>query len=147
MQLGRGLGGAKRSAYPDNSEMNVTPFVDVMLVLLIIFMVAAPLATVNIKVDLPPPTDAPAEVKKETNIFISLQESGRLYIGDGVTEEEVSLETLEAKMDEISKGNKETRVFLRADQEVLYNDVIRMMNLVQRRGYAKVGIVVEEVVD
>jgi TolR protein len=148
MAMKLGGNGKKAKAYSDNSEMNVTPFVDVMLVLLIIFMVAAPLATVNIKVDLPPPTDQPAEVKKETNIFISIQESGAIFIGDGQSEDkEVLLQDLPKAIEEISKGNRETRVFIRADQEVIYNDVMRMMNLVKRERYEKVGIVVEEVVD
>jgi biopolymer transport protein ExbD len=148
MAMKLGGNGKKAKSYGQNSEMNVTPFVDVMLVLLIIFMVAAPLATVNIKVDLPPPTDQPAEVKKETNIFISIQEDSKIYVGDGVAEDkEVPLADLPKAMDDIAKGNKETRVFIRADQEVIYNDVMQMMNLVKRTGYEKVGIVVEEVVD
>jgi TonB system transport protein ExbD (group 1) len=148
MAMRLGGNGKKRKSYADNNEMNVTPFVDVMLVLLIIFMVAAPLATVNIKVDLPPPTDTPQEVVKETNIFISLQESGAIFIGDGQSEDkEVPLDKLPEAMEEISKGNKGTRVFIRADQEVIYNNVMQMMNLVKRTGYEKVGIVVEEVVD
>lgn len=148
MAMKLGGNGKKPKGFNDNSEMNVTPFVDVMLVLLIIFMVAAPLATVNIKVDLPPPTDTPQEVVKETNIFISLQESGAIFIGDGQSEDtEVLLADLPKAMEDISKGNKTTRVFIRADQEVIYNDVMQMMNLVKRTGYEKVGIVVEEVVD
>jgi biopolymer transport protein ExbD len=148
MAMKLGGSGKKLKGFADNNEMNVTPFVDVMLVLLIIFMVAAPLATVNIKVDLPPPTDTPQEVVKETNIFISLQESGAIFIGDGQSDDkEVKLEDLPKAMEEISKGNKNTRVFIRADQEVIYNEVMQMMNLVKREGYEKVGIVVEEVVD
>jgi biopolymer transport protein ExbD len=148
MAMKLGGNGKKPKGYSDNSEMNVTPFVDVMLVLLIIFMVAAPLATVNIKVDLPPPTDTPQEVVKETNIFISLQESGAIFIGDGQSDDkEVPLAELPKAMEDIAKGNKGTRVFIRADQEVIYNDVMQMMNLVKREGYEKVGIVVEEVVD
>jgi biopolymer transport protein ExbD len=148
MAMKLGGNGKKIKGYADNNEMNVTPFVDVMLVLLIIFMVAAPLATVNIKVDLPPPTPPQENVVKETNIFISLQESGAIFIGDGQSEDrEVLLADLPKAMDEISKGVKTTRVFIRADQEVIYNDVMRMMNLVKREGYEKVGIVVEEVVE
>jgi biopolymer transport protein ExbD len=148
MAMKLGGNGKKLKGYSDNSEMNVTPFVDVMLVLLIIFMVAAPLATVNIKVDLPPPSEPQEVLIKETNIFISLQESGAIFIGDGQSEDkEVPLADLPKAMDEISKGNKTTRVFIRADQEVIYNDVMQMMNLVKREGYEKVGIVVEEVVD
>jgi biopolymer transport protein ExbD len=147
MQLGGGLGGGHKTRFPDNADMNVTPFVDVMLVLLIIFMVAAPLATVNVKVELPPPTDTPIE-KKEVSIFISMQESGKIFIGDGVTEKEALLADLPKEMEVISLGNKTTiRVFLRADQEVVYNKVMEMMNLVQDQGYEKVGIVSEEVVD
>jgi biopolymer transport protein ExbD len=144
MAMRLGGNGAKKTSYPDNSEMNVTPFVDVMLVLLIIFMVAAPLATVNVKVDLPPPTEDQEIIKKkEVNIFISLGISGKIVISDGTNEQETTLAELPGKMADISKGNKQTRVFIRADQEVIYNQVMEMMNLVQNEGYEKVGLVVE----
>ena len=75
-----GGGGRGGKRYSDNSEINVTPFVDVMLVLLIIFMVAAPLASVNVQVDLPGSVSKPAKVKDP--IYVSLKKDGGLYIGD-----------------------------------------------------------------
>jgi TonB system transport protein ExbD (group 1) len=142
VKLGGDLGGGKSNNYADNSEINVTPFVDIMLVLLIIFMIAAPLATVNVKVDLPPSNADPAPNPPNLT-FISIQKTGQIYVMD----DEVTYLTLISRIEVRTKGNREERLFLRADQEVAYREVMRVMNTLQDAGYYKIALVAEEVVD
>jgi TonB system transport protein ExbD (group 1) len=130
-----------RNPFPANSEMNVTPFVDVMLVLLIIFMIAAPLSTVSVPVELPPATTKPVEVKQEEPVFVSIEKDGSLY----VMNEKVTMEDLPVKLKEKVKGNLEERIYLRADQNLMYRKVMDVMNLMQDSGFFKVGLVAEEV--
>jgi biopolymer transport protein ExbD len=134
--------GGGRYDLGQNSEINVTPFVDVMLVLLIIFMVAAPLATVNVKLDLPKTTFAP-KVDPPKPIYISLQRSKRLWIGDFPT----SLETLAADLKtQIDKRNpSDERIFIRSDAEVPYQDFMKLMNALQDAGFYSVALVGDEV--
>lgn len=146
VKLGSELGGgSKAKKYPDNSDMNVTPFVDVMLVLLIIFMVAAPLATVNVQVDLPPPNVTPVEPEKDP-IFISLSENGEIIIG-GLTGEETKVEwgNLGPVILERTNGDRTYRLMVRADQGVIYKDVIRALNILQQNGYDQVALIAEDV--
>jgi biopolymer transport protein ExbD len=134
--------GGGRYAVEANSEINVTPFVDVMLVLLIIFMVAAPMAAVTVKVALP---DAVA--KPSTNppkpVYISIQDSGRLFIGDYPTE-------IASLGDDLRKniGNKRNpekeRIFIRADKNVLYGDFMGVMNQLQDNGFYSVALIGED---
>jgi biopolymer transport protein ExbD len=133
-----GSGGGKY-AVEQNSEINVTPFVDVMLVLLIIFMVAAPLASVNVKIALP---DAVA--KPGTNppkpIYISIQPSGRIFIGDFPTE----LATLGDDMRKNLGGKRnptKERIFIRGDKDVVYGDFMSVMNMLQDNGFYSVALV------
>lgn len=130
--------GGGRYDLGQNSEINVTPFVDVMLVLLIIFMVAAPLATVNVKVDLPSAVPTPGD-NPPTPIYISLQQSGRLFIMDFPTE----LETLgdDMKVQLGSRDPNNERIFIRADGEVPYQDFMRLMNKLQDNGFYSVALV------
>jgi biopolymer transport protein ExbD len=107
----------------ENHEINVTPFIDVMLVLLIIFMVAAPLATVDIKVDLPASTAKPAP-RPEKPVFLSVKADQRLYIG----EDEVSPEALGAFLDAKTHGKKDTTIFFQADKGVDYGDLMSVMD-------------------
>ncbi|MDD2052965.1 TonB system transport protein ExbD [Pseudomonas putida] len=120
----------------ENHEINVTPFIDVMLVLLIIFMVAAPLATVDIKVDLPASTAKPAP-RPEKPVFLSVKADDRLFIG----EDEVSRELLGAMLDAKTKGNKDTTIFFQADKGVDYGDLMSVMDSLRAAGYLKVGLV------
>lgn len=135
------LGGSSKNPYPDNAEINVVPFVDVMLVLLIIFMVAAPLATVNLQVDLPPANDTPPPQIVEP-IFVSLQKTGQIFLG----ENETSMERLAADVYAKTKGDYETRIMVRADRDVVYGNVMRVMNIIQDGGFNKVALIAEEVV-
>ncbi|HGJ5882352.1 TonB system transport protein ExbD [Arsenophonus sp. ENCA] len=123
----------------DNGEMheiNVTPFIDVMLVLLIIFMVAAPLATVDIKVDLPASAAKP-QPRPEKPLFLTVKANGQMYVG----EQNVSQEQLASALDLITGTNKETTIFFQADKTVDYEKIMDVMNLLRKSGYLKVGLV------
>jgi biopolymer transport protein ExbD len=117
-------------------EINVTPFIDVMLVLLIIFMVAAPLATVDIQVNLPAST---AEQKKRPDkpLFVTIKSDLTVALGNDV----ISRETLSGVIDTAAKGDKDTRIFLRADKGVPYGELMEVMNLLRNAGYLKIALV------
>ncbi|KAB2668220.1 TonB system transport protein ExbD [Ochrobactrum sp. 695/2009] len=119
-----------------NHEINVTPFIDVMLVLLIIFMVAAPLATVDVKVDLPASTAAPAP-RPDKPLYVTLKEDLSVSVGNDV----VDRERLGGALDVLSEKNKEARIFLRADKNVGYGELMRVMNLLREAGYLKIALV------
>jgi len=121
----------------ENHEINVTPFIDVMLVLLIIFMVAAPLATVDIKVDLPASTAKPAP-RPEKPVFVSVKAYQKLYVGDDLVAQPGQLG---AMLDVRTKGDKETTIFFQADKGVDYGDLMEVMNTMRAAGYLKVGLV------
>ncbi|VFB18800.1 TonB system transport protein ExbD [Pseudomonas fragi] len=120
----------------ENHEINVTPFIDVMLVLLIIFMVAAPLATVDIKVDLPASSAKPAP-RPEKPVFLSVKADQRLYLG----EEPVTVESLGPTLDARTHNNKDTTIFFQADKGVDYGDLMSVMDALRAAGYLKVGLV------
>jgi TonB system transport protein ExbD (group 1) len=131
--------GVKRHAYQQNAEMNVTPFVDVMLVLLIIFMVAAPLATVNVPVDLPPATENQVTPPVEP-VYVSIQLDGSIYIGD----ERTDIDHVVAAVASRANGDHDERIFIRCDQHVVYGKLMDIMNRLQDAGFYKVGLVAEE---
>ena len=120
----------------ENHEINVTPFIDVMLVLLIIFMVAAPLATVDIPVDLPESSAEPQQ-KPDKPLFLTVQADQTLVLG----EDEVTLETLGAALDQRTQQNHAERIFLRADKTVDYGDLMLVMDALRGAGYLKVALV------
>ena len=120
----------------ETHEINVTPFIDVMLVLLIIFMIAAPLATVDISVDLPTST-AQVQPRPERPLFLTVKSDLTLALGDTP----VARESLAPSLDEATGGDRSQRVFLRADKAVSYGDLTHVMNLLRAAGYLKVALV------
>jgi len=140
-------GGGSRFDLGQNSEMNVTPFVDVMLVLLIIFMVVAPLATVSIKIDLPPAVPPKDKTNDKPPTFISIQDSGAIFVSFGKTALKQSSLTalatdLPASLAVANPMNE--RVFIRADRHVRYRQFMDVVNQLQRDGYYKVGLISED---
>jgi len=143
-----GGGGGGKYDLGQNSDINVTPFVDVMLVLLIIFMVAAPLATVSIKVDLPPATPPPEDAPKPKDpVYISIRANGMLNLsGRQDTDLSRLIGDLSAQLTEFNPNiaPPEQTTLIRADREVLYNDFMEVVNLLQQNGYYKIGLISEE---
>ncbi len=120
----------------ETHEINVTPFIDVMLVLLIIFMVAAPLATVDIPVDLPHASAQP-QPRPLKPIFLTLKADDLLMLGDlPVTQAQ-----LPAALDAASNGDKNQRIFLRGDKTVPYGDMMQTLDALRGAGYLKVALV------
>jgi biopolymer transport protein ExbD len=117
-------------------EINVTPFIDVILVLLIIFMVAAPLATVDIAVDLPA-SNAEPQPRPDKPVYLTVKPDLSLSVGN----ETVGRTALPGVLDASTNGHKDTRIFLRADKLVPYGEVMQVMNTLRASGYLKVALV------
>jgi len=117
-------------------EINVTPFVDVMLVLLIVFMVTAPLLTVGVEVDLPK-TKAGAINADAAPLVVSIKSDGRLYLQETAVEAEVLIPRLKS----ISNANPDVRIFVRGDRAVTYGEVLGVMGRIQAAGFEKVALV------
>ena len=120
----------------EQHEINVTPFIDVILVLLIIFMVAAPLATVDIGVDLPAST-AQLQPRPDKPVFVTVRQDLSIAIGDTVT----AKEALAGALDAATSNHKDERIFLRADKAVSYGDLMQIMNALRDAGYLKIALV------
>jgi biopolymer transport protein TolR len=136
MNIGNGgKTGVRGSRFRPMAEINVTPFVDVMLVLLVVFMVTAPLLTVGVPVDLP---KAPAAVisTPDEPIVITIDAKSRVYI----QETEVALENLAARLRAITGTNPETRIFVRGDKAIEYGKVMEVMGSVSEAGFKKVSL-------
>jgi TonB system transport protein ExbD (group 1) len=122
--------------FPLSHDINVTPFIDVMLVLLIIFMVAAPLATVDLGVDLPASAVEP-QPRPDQPVFVTLRPDLTIAVG----EEVIPRENLNGTLDSATKGAKDEAIYLRADKTVSYGDLMAVMNLLRNAGYLKVALV------
>ena len=141
-----GGGGGGKFDLGQNSDINVTPFVDVMLVLLIIFMVALPPMTANIKLDLPPAKAPPPNEKPKQPVLVNVQPGGAVFVDDKPT----TLEALPADLgrrlaaDDPTLPPTQQRVYIRADRHVRYGEFMAVMNTLQANGFYQVALVNEE---
>lgn len=133
---GRRTGGS----YRPMAEINVTPFVDVMLVLLIVFMVAAPLLTAGVPVDLPDAKAKQIQSEDNTPIEISLTSDGKVYIG----KTELALDELTNKLAAMTEGEFDRRIYIRGDQGLPYGQVMGLLGLINAAGYTKVALISEQ---
>ncbi|BBK39420.1 protein TolR [Allostella sp. ATCC 35155] len=130
--------GGGRRRYVPMSEINVTPFVDVMLVLLIVFMVTAPLLTVGVPVDLPK-ASAPTISEQKEPITVSVDAQGRIYL----QEAETTLDSLVARLVAVTENDREARVFVRGDRNIVYGRVMEVMGALNAAGFARVALIAE----
>ena len=147
--MGAKLGGGGNSRYTvaQNSDINVTPFVDVMLVLLIIFMVSIPAATVSIKLDLPPAKAPPTKEKKPDPVFISIMGPDDIYIGPQKTSMDRLIGDVAAalRVNDPNTPLSEQRVLVRGDKDITYSDFVKVINELQQNGYLKIGLINEDI--
>jgi len=136
-----GSGGGGRYQVEQNSEINVTPFVDVMLVLLIIFMVAAPLASVSIEVKLPTAVAKPRP-NPPTPVYISIQPGGKYFLGDNPTDLATIGDDLRKQIP--ARDQLKARIFIRGDKAVRYGDFMQLMNALQDQGFYSVALIGED---
>ncbi len=134
----------RHGAHQPMSEINVTPFVDVMLVLLIIFMVAAPLLTAGVPLELPAAKGSQLQAQKSEPIVVSVTEEGKIYLGDE-NQRTMSLQALTPKLKEIAKarGGAEQPVFVRGDKAVPYGTVARVMAEIREAGFRKLSLITQ----
>ena len=133
-------GQGRRKRYSQMSEINVTPFVDVMLVLLIVFMVTAPLLTVGIPVDLPK-VKASALTDQKDPIEITVNIEGDVYIGESLVE----VENLIPRINAITEQNTEARIYIRGDRIVAYGRIMEIMSIINSAGYVKVALITQNI--
>jgi biopolymer transport protein ExbD len=133
------LGNADRDDHGEIAEINVTPFIDVILVLLIIFMVAAPISTVDVPVDLPA-SAAPATPRPDKPVFVTIKADGGLAVG----EREISWAGLASEIGIATSLKKDARLFLRADKSVPYGEIMRLFDALRAEGYLKLALVALE---
>ncbi|MAM35370.1 MAG: protein TolR [Micavibrio sp.] len=138
---GRSNGGRRRSR-SQMSDINVTPFVDVMLVLLIVFMVTAPLLTAGVQVDLPTNNAAPVTNSDDKPIEVSLTKEGGIFVG----ETEVTIEKLGGVLSNVAKeNNQDQRIFVRGDKGIAYGDIMELIGTISEAGFTKIALVSEPV--
>ena len=138
MSVNRQRSGRRRHSHRPMGEINVTPFVDVMLVLLIVFMVTAPLLTVGVPVDLPK-TQAGQISADQAPLVVSLQKQGVIFLQDT----EIDAENLVPRLKAISQANNQVRIFVRGDKAVAYGEVLALMGRIQSAGFERVALVAE----
>ena len=120
------------------SEINVTPMVDVMLVLLVVFMVSAPLMTVGVPVDLPK-TDASQMVGQDEPLVVSVNDKGEVFL----QETKITLEQLAPRLVAITQNKKDTRIFVRGDKAIAYGQVMEVMGTVNLAGFTRVALLTQ----
>ncbi|PWE16418.1 protein TolR [Marinicauda salina] len=135
--IDNGASGSRR-AWKPKAEINVTPFVDVMLVLLIVFMVTAPLLTVGVEVELPD-TEATALTTSEEPLTLTIRDDGAIYL----QETEIAYEELVPRLRAIAGTGSDARIYIRADEGASYGDVMRVMARVSSAGYGNLGLVTD----
>jgi biopolymer transport protein TolR len=138
MMGGGGRGRRGRSNRRPMSEINVTPMVDVMLVLLIVFMVAAPLLTVGVPVDLPK-TQAPTINEQKEPLVVSIKAEGQIFVQETPIEADALLPKLQA----ITQNNQDAVIYVRGDRAINYGRVMEVMGLIASAGYSKVSLIAE----
>ena len=138
ISAGQGTGRRRISRYRPMSEINVTPFVDVMLVLLIVFMVTAPLLTVGVPVDLPK-TQARALSNPEEPLVISVDSSGGIFIQDTG----VDISQMVPRLIAITEAKADTRIYVRGDKSVNYGRIMEVMGRVNSAGFTRVALIAE----
>ena len=139
MSLNSGSMRTRKGAYRPMSEINVTPFVDVMLVLLIVFMVSAPLLTAGVPVDLPDSKAAPLMDEDNKPLEITLRDDGSIYVGETVLTEERIVPMLSA----ITESNPDRRIYIRGAETLPYGDVMRIIGAINAGGFKKVALITE----
>lgn len=135
-------GGRGRSRPKPNAEINVTPFVDVMLVLLVVFMITAPLLAQGIPVDLPKTKAEQLPTSEEQPLVVTVNAEGAVFVG--TQEEPVEIDALPPLLAVVAEDNLERRVYVRGDQAAEYGRVVRVLALLQAAGFTNAGIVVED---
>ncbi|MEJ1995299.1 MAG: protein TolR [Limibacillus sp.] len=131
-------GGHRRQQYRPMAEINVTPFVDVMLVLLIVFMVTAPLLTVGVPVDLPE-TEAQAIADPDEPLVVSVDREGAVYLQDT----QIDMDKLVPRLIAVTGSNPDARIFVRGDRAIAYGRIMEVMGLVNAAGFKKVALIAE----
>ncbi|MGE0224592.1 MAG: protein TolR [Acetobacteraceae bacterium] len=128
----------RRGRYRPLAEINVTPLVDVMLVLLIIFMVTAPLMTSGVSVDLPKTNASPLNNDSEP-LTVSINAQGKVFLQD----QEIALEDIVAKLQAIAQNNPDRRIFVRGDKDLAYGRIMEVMGTITQGGFTKVALLAE----
>lgn len=137
LQGGNGRGRGGRRSYGAMSDINVTPFVDVMLVLLVVFMVAAPLLTAGVTIDLPDSEASSMQQEDDKPLEISVDKKGNIFVG----EQEVSPERLVAFLSTLPDVNPDSRIYIRADKAINYGKVMAVLGTINGAGYKKVALI------
>jgi len=130
--------GARRHSYRKMADINVTPLVDVMLVLLVIFMITAPLLTAGVEVDLPK-TQAAQAVGQDEPLVVSINAEGKVFI----QETEIAMDALVARLQAITENKPDQRIFIRGDRNLNYGRIMEVMGTVSTGGFSKVALVAE----
>lgn len=126
------------------AEINVVPYIDVMLVLLVIFMITAPLMTQGIKVDLPDAQSGPMDIKSEEQLLVvTIKADGSYFMNVGESEEAVALEKIGERTGKIIQANPEIRVLVEGDKNIPYGVVIRLMDILEHAGADSIGLITD----